>query len=350
MKTSTIIATVLFATASLSATSTFAQNDPYGGNIYYGEPGENGYQGSYPINLNEAPVARAPSYTQISSTNSASPSALDGTVAISDFKVEPQGDVIRFTVAGHPNGKATVKFANHSVVLTENRAGIYTGFYLVSPQDNFVGKSFNAQMALKEGKRTNTYNMYQTFATTQVASVPVQPQGYQPPATWTSRYENAGSGGYRPNYPQYQQYQGQNYGYNGNGYNPRYQQYQQQQYQQPNLNPNNIGQVVDVRVQQVATQHTSIVGSLVGGGAGGLIGSTIGRGNGRLWATGAGAVGGALVGNQIGGQGYQNVWTVVVQFQSGSTATYAFQNQPPMQVGSVVQRVGNGITPVNVGY
>lgn len=340
MKTSKIIASVLFATATVSAIPAFAQNDPYPGNIYYGEPGEPGYRGSYPVNL--GPVAnQAPAHTYGNSgaVNSPTPFALDGTMAISDFLVEPDGNVLHFTVSGHPNGQVKVKFGTHSVTLTENRSGIYTGAYILGAQDNFVGKSFNAQMSLKEGKKTHIYNMYQTFGDVRVASVPAQ-QGYQPPYTWTSRYAEADN--YRPNYPQYR-----NYGYN-NDYNPNgYRQYNQKV--NPYNNPYNVGQVVDIRVQQVPVQHTSIVGSLIGGGAGGVLGSTIGRGNGRLWATGVGAATGAMVGNQVGGQGYQNQWYVMVQFQNGQTSTYMYNSQPPVQIGSVVQRAGNGILPVQYG-
>jgi outer membrane lipoprotein SlyB len=329
MKTTKIIASVLFAaTAFISATSAFAQNDPYGGNIYYGEPGEAGYRGTYPVNMGPVNQNQAQQQAQynVSSVNSPAVSALDGTMAISDFKVEPQGNEIRFTVAGHPNAQVKVKFANRAITLTENRAGIYTGSYIVGSQDT-VGQHFDAQMSLKEGKKVHTYNMYQTFGNV-VANVPNVPtqQAYQPPYTWTSRYEEAGGSNYRPYQPNYN-----NYGY------------------RPQVNTNNIGQVVDIRVEQVPVQRTSVVGGLVGGGAGGLLGSTIGRGNGRLWATGIGAATGAMVGNQVGGQGYQNVWAVVVQFQSGNVATYAFGNQPPVQLGSVVQRVGNGIAPVNMG-
>lgn len=324
MKTTKIIASVMFAaTALISATSAFAQSD------FYGEPGEPGYRGTYPVNLAPVQQQQQAQYVPVSSVNSPAVAALDGTMALTDFKVEPEGNLLHFTVAGHPNAQVKVKFANRSVVLTENRAGIYSGSYILGSQDNVVGGQFDAQMSLKEGKKTHTYNMYQTFGNA-VANVPapVQPQAYQPPYTWTSRYEEAG--GYRPYQPTY----------NNSGY------------YRPQVNTNNIGQVVDIRVEQMPVQRTSIVGSLAGGGIGGLIGSQIGRGNGRLWATGVGAATGAMVGNQVGGQGYQNVWAVVVQFQSGNVATYAFGNQPPVQVGSVVQRMGNGIAPVNMnmGY
>lgn len=338
MKTSRMIAAALFGTTTFAAIPAFAQNDSYGGNVYYGEPGEPGYRGSYPANFGPLP-AQAPAYQNRNSTsaNSTAPFALDGTMAISDFVVEPDGNVLHFTVAGHPNGQAKVKFGTHSITLTENRAGIYTGSYILGSRDNFVGQNFNAQMNLKEGKKTHTYNMYQTFGDTQVAAAPSHPQAYQPPYTWTSRYEESGGGNYRPNYPQYR-----NYGYNGNSNG--YRQYNQQ------VNSYNVGQVVDIRVQQVPVQHTSVIGSLIGGGAGGLLGSTIGRGNGRLWATGVGAAGGAMVGNQVGGQGYQAQWYVMVQFQNGQTSTYLYNTQPPVQIGSVVQRAGNGILPVQYGY
>jgi surface antigen len=43
-----------------------------------------------------------------------------------------------------------------------------------------------------------------------------------------------------------------------------------------------------------------LLGTVIGGVAGGYAGSHIGGGSGKLWATGAGAVLGALIGNEIG--------------------------------------------------
>ena len=41
------------------------------------------------------------------------------------------------------------------------------------------------------------------------------------------------------------------------------------------------------------------VGSVIGGLFGGVLGSTVGKGSGNLWATGAGAVLGAVVGTNL---------------------------------------------------
>lgn len=49
-----------------------------------------------------------------------------------------------------------------------------------------------------------------------------------------------------------------------------------------------------------AFASSELLGTLLGGGAGAWAGSTIGKGDGRLVATGAGAILGAVVGNNIG--------------------------------------------------
>lgn len=50
---------------------------------------------------------------------------------------------------------------------------------------------------------------------------------------------------------------------------------------------------------QVAPKERSIGGAVIGGVAGGLLGSQVGGGNGRTVATGAGAVAGAVIGDQV---------------------------------------------------
>ena len=48
------------------------------------------------------------------------------------------------------------------------------------------------------------------------------------------------------------------------------------------------------------------IGSVIGGLFGGVLGSTVGKGSGKLWATGAGAVLGTIVGTNLGGKRNQN--------------------------------------------
>ena len=48
------------------------------------------------------------------------------------------------------------------------------------------------------------------------------------------------------------------------------------------------------------------VGSVIGGLFGGVLGSTVGKGSGKLWATGAGAVLGTIVGSNLAGGTHVN--------------------------------------------
>jgi outer membrane lipoprotein SlyB len=76
---------------------------------------------------------------------------------------------------------------------------------------------------------------------------------------------------------------------------------------------------------------------------GGLLGNQVGSGNGRTAATVAGAVGGAIAGREIernrdGGQRYD----VVVRFSDGSTQTMRYDNDPGFRVGDQV-KVNDGV-------
>ena len=62
-------------------------------------------------------------------------------------------------------------------------------------------------------------------------------------------------------------------------------------------------------------RQTSGAGAILGAVAGGLVGNAIGGGTGRALATGAGVIGGAMLGNQVeaGSPGYQNVQRCTTQ-------------------------------------
>lgn len=97
-------------------------------------------------------------------------------------------------------------------------------------------------------------------------------------------------------------------------------------------------------VNMSPTSNTS--GALAtGAGAvvGGLLGNQVGSGNGRTAATVAGAVGGAIAGREIernrnGGQRYD----VVVRLSDGSTQTMRYDNDPGFRVGDQV-KVNDGV-------
>jgi len=100
-------------------------------------------------------------------------------------------------------------------------------------------------------------------------------------------------------------------------------------------------------VEAVNMTPTSATGGALATGAGavvgGLLGNQVGSGNGRTAATVAGAVGGAIAGREIernrnGGQRYD----VVVRFSDGSTQTMRYDNDPGFRVGDQV-KVNDGV-------
>lgn len=88
----------------------------------------------------------------------------------------------------------------------------------------------------------------------------------------------------------------------------------------------------------------SAVGMIAGGAAGALLGRQIGGGIGKDIATVAGAVGGAYAGKEIEKKiKTHKVWTVSVQYEDGSKASYEFKDDPGLAVGQAVRKSGDSI-------
>lgn len=88
----------------------------------------------------------------------------------------------------------------------------------------------------------------------------------------------------------------------------------------------------------------SAVGMIAGGAAGALLGRQIGGGIGKDIATVAGAVGGAYAGKEIEKKvKTHKVWTVSVQYDSGSKSSFEFDQDPGLQVGDRVKNSGNTV-------
>jgi outer membrane lipoprotein SlyB len=78
-----------------------------------------------------------------------------------------------------------------------------------------------------------------------------------------------------------------------------------------------------------------IIGGAVGGG---LLGSQIGKGDGKTVATVGGAVGGAIVGNEIQKRmSKKTVHITSIQLKDGSTRTYESETAPTWAVGNSVK-------------
>ena len=84
------------------------------------------------------------------------------------------------------------------------------------------------------------------------------------------------------------------------------------------------------------------VGKIAGGVVGAIIGSQVGSGSGRTAAQIAGALGGVLAGNEIEKRTRTAThYEVVVRLANGGTQTISYEQQPPFAVGARV-RVANG--------
>lgn len=88
----------------------------------------------------------------------------------------------------------------------------------------------------------------------------------------------------------------------------------------------------------------SAVGLVAGGVAGALLGQQLGGGFGKDLATVAGAVGGAYAGKEIEKKvKTHKVWTVEVEYPSGSRGRFEFREDPGFAVGDTVKKSGNSI-------
>jgi uncharacterized protein YcfJ len=88
----------------------------------------------------------------------------------------------------------------------------------------------------------------------------------------------------------------------------------------------------------------SAVGMIAGGVGGALLGNQIGGGIGKDIATVAGAVGGAYAGKKIEEKvRAHKVWTVAVQYPDNSTRNFEFKEDPGYKSGDAVKNAGASI-------
>lgn len=98
------------------------------------------------------------------------------------------------------------------------------------------------------------------------------------------------------------------------------------------------GVVESVKLVEVDKQSPNILGTIAGGVVGGLLGNQVGGGDGKKLATIAGAVGGAYAGNRIeNSMGKTKEYRVAVKLQSGAIRTFAYAEDPAVQVGARVR-------------
>ena len=104
------------------------------------------------------------------------------------------------------------------------------------------------------------------------------------------------------------------------------------------------GTVLSVAVTEKAGEGGPL-GMIAGGLGGALLGNQMGGGTGKDLATIAGAVGGAYVGKKIEEKAKTHtVWTVNAQFGDGSKRSYEFSQDPGYKVGDAVKKSGDTLT------
>lgn len=104
------------------------------------------------------------------------------------------------------------------------------------------------------------------------------------------------------------------------------------------------GVIEQIIPTQIASNHHQGVGAVIGGLAGVGIGSLIGGGTGRDVAMIAGAVGGALAGNEIQKKQEQPIpaQQIIVRTSSGVLVVVTQPDGPRLYVGQRVYLQGNG--------
>ncbi|MFO1313600.1 MAG: glycine zipper 2TM domain-containing protein [Burkholderiales bacterium] len=104
------------------------------------------------------------------------------------------------------------------------------------------------------------------------------------------------------------------------------------------------GVIEQITSTTIASTHHAGVGAVVGGLAGGGLGSLIGAGTGRDVAIVAGAIGGAIVGNEVQKKHDQPIpaQQIMVRTTSGVLVAVTQPVGPELRVGQKVYIQGNG--------
>ena len=112
-----------------------------------------------------------------------------------------------------------------------------------------------------------------------------------------------------------------------------------QVYNQPVARSGTIESIRQVDKQRYVNGAGAVVGGLLGTG----LGSLIGGGSGRTAAMIVGAVGGAVVGNEMQKNQTELIWEIGVRYDDGSYGTI-MQTQPPgLRIGDRVRVTDTGL-------
>lgn len=104
------------------------------------------------------------------------------------------------------------------------------------------------------------------------------------------------------------------------------------------------GTIEQINPVQITSNHTQGVGAIVGGLGGLGIGSLIGAGTGRDVAMAVGAIGGALIGNEVQKRNDQPVpgQQIIVRLKTGVLVSVTQPLGQPLRVGMPVFIEGSG--------
>jgi outer membrane lipoprotein SlyB len=120
-------------------------------------------------------------------------------------------------------------------------------------------------------------------------------------------------------------------------------QYGDQRGQRGNMACLDCGKVTAVNVSERKGESNAL-GMIAGGVGGAILGNQVGGGTGKKLATVAGAVGGAYAGKKIQeNANSKKIWTVQVQYDNGNQASFDFEHDPQIQRGDRVKNAGQSI-------
>jgi len=112
-----------------------------------------------------------------------------------------------------------------------------------------------------------------------------------------------------------------------------------QVYNQPVARSGTIESIRQVDKQKYVNGAGAVVGGLVGTG----LGSLIGGGSGRTAAMIVGAVGGAVVGNEMQKNQTELIWEIGVRYDDGSYGTITQTQAPGLRIGDRVRVTDTGL-------
>ena len=112
-----------------------------------------------------------------------------------------------------------------------------------------------------------------------------------------------------------------------------------QVYNQPVARSGTIESIRQVDKQRYVNGAGAVVGGLVGTG----LGSLVGGGSGRTAAMIVGAVGGAVVGNEMQKNQTELIWEIGVRYDDGSYGTITQTQAPGLRIGDRVRVTDTGL-------